>query len=80
MNNDITIHYVAVREFDYKYRESDDEDMQAYVVVNGHDIWLDETMYIDDDYFDGAIGDTYFSGYYIKYLGDDLIAIAYVTW
>lgn len=77
--SDITIHYVKVREIEYKLRDDGDEHEQACVILGNDEVWLEDAMYAEDDYFDGHIDDSAFSCYLVKILDDDLVAIAFVS-
>lgn len=78
--DDINIRYVAIRYIDDIIRDDDDNHYSpATILDNDTVLWLDDAMYLQDDYFHGVISMSYSCGYYIKYLSNDIVAVAYVT-
>lgn len=74
-----TIHYVTVLELEYFADDNDEHKLIAGFELKNERYRLDDTVHINDDYFDGAIPLTYFSFLYIKILDEDTVAVAYVT-
>lgn len=77
--DNITIHYVKVLEIKYFADDNDEHMLIAGFELKGERYRLDDAMHINDDYFDGAISDTYFSSFYVKVLDEDTVAVAFVT-
>lgn len=77
--NDITIHYVKVLEIEYFTDDNNEDEWIAGFELKGERYRLDDAIYLQDDYFHGVISMSYSCEYYIKYLSNDIVAVAYVT-
>lgn len=80
MSNEQIIRYVKVVDVEFRHNEEDpSKDLVKGFELKGRWFYIDDAMYIKDDFFNGAISETYFSSIYIKLLDDDKLAVSLVT-